>query len=196
LLAKSGVHSGNSDVFHRTRVAPYRSHRRVNRLLENESGFISTQLMVSFIFPTVILITVLLLATLGVSMKKEKYYSWVGNAMDFAAEASVLGTDSARVIYFEGIAKQYFKDALTGMVDGTASGNTITPHGSAIPGDVTIQEFKAVEPGDAIPGGVAGQYGYTTTLEFPLLNTELPILGKQYLVTKMHYYAVAKGIEG
>lgn len=153
------------------------------------------QLVISLILPLVAIFTVLSLAMFGVSMKKDKYFSWVGNAMDFAAEASVLGTESSKVVYLEGLAREYFKEAMSGMVDGTSSGTTIIPGSDSIPGNIEIEKFIAVEPGDPVPGGTAGQYGYVVDLEVPLLKTTLPVVGEQYIVTNMSYYAVVKGIE-
>lgn len=195
IALKNGAHS----IFSRMSVSQLlgflRRYRRAALCVSSQGGFLSMPVVFSVILPSVAIFTMLTLAVFGVSMKKEKYFSWVGNAMEFAAEASVLGTESSRVVYLEGLAREYFKEALTGMVEGTSSGNTIIPGSDSIPGNVEIENFIAVEPGDPVPGGTAGQYGYVVDLEVPLLKTTLPVVGEQYLVTKMSYYAVAKGIE-
>lgn len=164
------------------------------RIKSQEGSVTPIILMKSIVWITFFVLLFTLVYT-NVSLKKDKYYDWVGGAMEFAADASVLGTSSESVVFLEGVAQEYFKLSLAGMVEGTVSGNSIIPGKGGIPGYIEIEEFVAVQPGDPIPAGTAEQYGYVVKLEFPLLNTKLPLMGDVNLSTPLSYYAVAKGTE-
>lgn len=163
--------------------------------IKSQEGSVSPVILLKSIVWVTFFVLLFTLVYTNVSMKKDKYYDWVGGAMEFAADASVLGTSSENVVFLEGIAKEYFKLSLAGMVEGTVSGNSIIPGKDGIPGHIEIEEFSAVEPGDPIPAGTAEQYGYVVKLEFPLLNTKLPLMGDVNLSAPLSYYAVAKGAE-
>lgn len=180
------------------RLATLRGTSRIfNSRVTNESGFISTQLLISFILPLSLIGVILIFSVLGVAMKKEKYNSWFSNAMDYATEQATMGTDPTQVIFLEGIAKEYFKLSFSGMVGGSATGNTIQPSSSSgIPGPILIEEFTAIVPGDRVPGGIAEQYGYVATIQVPVLNTTLPLAGERYITVPLTCYAVAKHLEG
>lgn len=165
--------------------------------VRNESGIISTQLLISFILPLSLIGVILIFSVLGVAMKKEKYNSWFSNAMDYSTEQSIMGTDPSQVIFLEGIAKEYFKLSFAGMVGGSATGNTIQPSSdSGIPGPIQIEDFHAIEPGDQVPGGTAEQYGYVATIQVPVFNSTIPIVGERYITVRLTCSTVAKHLDG
>ncbi|MEG6512407.1 hypothetical protein V6C32_10835 [Desulforamulus ruminis] len=163
--------------------------------LKNQRGIIQAQLLIQTIIPITSLAMIFALVFHFTAMYKDQYFDWVGGAADFATDAAVMGMEASNVVYLEGVAKEYFKQSLAGMVDGTVNGDTVFSNKPSIPGPIEINRFTAIEPGDSIPAGEAEQYGYLVSLEFPLVRTTLPLLGDVYLTAPMNYYAVATGVE-
>lgn len=171
------------------RLGALRAERVVGRAL-SDRGFLATWLLSLMLVALLLFLTVFLAAAFAGRKKAVETYQWFGAAMEFAAQAANVTGDLALVELETARARRYFEIAFAEMTGTRCAGRTFD--GGPYPGPITLVSFESVGPGDAVPGGVARQPGFVATLEVPVLGTNLPFLGRQYVAVPMRYFAVVR----
>lgn len=105
-------------------------------------------------------------------------YGYFAEAVEFAARAANVTGDVEEVVENEGRARQYFQAAMGEMV-----------------GRYRLDEFRAVGPGEAVPGGRARAPGYLAQVTVPVFAGRVPLVGDRSVEVPMRYFAVAKSRE-
>lgn len=168
------------------------------RVLKDQRGFLATPIIVYGLVIFMTVVPILLGIVVGARHKAVQTYQYFSEAMEFAISAvNVNGNINVdELAQDQSVAQQYFELAFAKMIDGTVSGDTISPKSNGFyPGSVTVSPFITVKPGDAVPEGTAKQPGYMTTISVPLLSANLPWVGTRYIEVPMRYYAVAKSTQ-
>lgn len=131
-------------------------------------------------------------AGLAFGIEKTAYqtYQYFGEAMNYAAACIARDGTPDQVHLRTEEARQAFQYALGALTDTVWNGAEFVPKpgNKAIVGPIKLKEFRAVSPGDPVPGGRAGSPGYLASIEVPLLGGTYPIIGEQYLTVPMKQF--------
>ena len=117
---------------------------------------------------------------LGLSLWREAQakQQWTYEALAFAGFAANVTGGVDEVVLNQDQARRYFEAEMA----------------EAIPG-YRLLEFRAVRPGEAVPGGVAEAPGYLAVVRVPLTEAKVPLLGPQRVEVPMRVFAVVRSRE-
>lgn len=116
----------------------------------------------------------------GLSLWREAQakQQWTYEALAFAGFAANVTGDVDEVVLNQDYARRYFEQAMA----------------EAVPG-YRLLEFRAVGPGEAVPGGTAQAPGYLAAVRVPLTQVKVPLLGTQRVEVPMRVFAVVRSRE-
>lgn len=114
---------------------------------------------------------------MGLGMAKQVHAKrlWFAEALDFAVRAANVTGDLEEVVLKGDMVREYFTRAMDLTVR-----------------EYRLEEFRAVRPGDSVPGGRAKAPGYYARVRVPVLAAEVPLVGPQYVEAPLGYFAVVK----
>lgn len=166
--------------------------QRVVLPLINEKGFISVKLLMVLMITGIFAASIMISIGIGIQIKATATYDWFCEAMEFSAHAANMDGETSMVALREADAKRYFKVIFAQMTESTVSGDTFNPNTSNYPGPIKLQSYSSVSQGEPVPGGTAMAPGYLATIEVPVWGGTVPLVGNQYIIIPMKYYAVVR----
>lgn len=145
--------------------------------MRSDRGLAEFILVVYFAF---FLTLMAFLMGVGFSLWREAQakYQWAYEALAFAGAAANVTGDVEEVVLNQDYARRFFEAAMSGMVP-----------------NFELLDFRAVRPGDAVPGGTAEAPGYLAAVRIPLTAVSVPLLGPQRVEIPMRIFAVVKSRE-
>ncbi len=159
----------------------------IHSLIKNNDGFIAMHMFSIFLVAVLIFSTILIGAAFGGRKMAVMTYQWFGESMNYSTSAAAMyGYDTASPIS-EPITRRIFEITFSEMTDTTYTSGSFQPNpDSPFPGPITLDRFEALS------GHGAQEPGYIAEITVPVLGTELPLVGKQYITVPMRYFAAGK----
>ncbi|WXJ95315.1 hypothetical protein MCACP_17990 [Neomoorella carbonis] len=170
-------------------------YRKALAVVKDRRGFLEIYMLSLFTVVALSVFAVLTGMAFGAKKNADVVYQMVGEAIDFAGRAASRDA-GGNLESAETLARQYFTLAFSRMTGTTFNGSSFVPSGfSPIKAAATLEDFRYVKPGDPIPGGRASVPGFMATLKVPILVSNVPFVGSQFLDVQMRCYQPAGRVE-
>ncbi|MGB9886825.1 MAG: hypothetical protein ACPLRW_07505 [Moorellales bacterium] len=145
--------------------------------MRSERGLAEFVLLLYFVF-FLTMMAFLLGVCLSLWRDAQAKHQWIYESLAFAAFAANQTGGVEEVELNQGFARRVFEAVLADAVPGAQ-----------------VLEFRAVRPGDAVPGGTAAEPGYLAVVRVPLAEVRVPLLGPQRVEVPMRLFAVVQSRE-
>ncbi len=148
---------------------------RFSMALRNEKGFMDMYILMFFLVIFLTGLAMMVGTSLGVLKEAQTKYMWFSESVDYAARAVNTTGGINGIVLNDRLAQEYFEEAMEDSVE-----------------DYRLRSFRSVLPGDTISDGVAQYPGYITEIIVPIIDADVPMVGKKTLEIPMKYFAVVK----